>query len=97
MMFVIVISFFIYLTSTTEPMKSRIRGATQGALIAIVCAYPTWLYIGRDRLEGLVFITVIFCITGQFMIEPIQKWIAKYSKTVLDRLESILDRIFGGK
>lgn len=84
--FVIFVSFFIYLTSTTEPIKSRIRGGLQGGLIASVCAIPTWTYIGRGSLAALVLITVIFCISGQFLIEPVQKAIPKYVKKVLDKL-----------
>lgn len=84
--FVIFVSFFIYLTSTTEPIKSRIRGGLQGGLIALVCAYPTWTYIGKGNLAALVLITVILCISGQFLIEPVQKAIPKYVKKVLDKL-----------
>lgn len=94
--FVIFVSFLIYLTSTTEPIRSRIRGGLQGGLIAVVCAYPTWTYIGRDNLAALVLITVIFCISGQFLIEPVQKAVPKYIKKVLDRIESIIDKMFGG-
>jgi len=72
-------SFFIYLTSTNEPIKSRIRGGLQGAFIALVTAYPTWVYIGHDNLAGLVLITVILCTSGQFLPELIQMAFKKYA------------------
>ena len=84
--FVIFISFFIYLTSTTEPIKSRVRGAFQGGFIAVVFAYPVWTYIGKGNLAALILITAILCISGQFLIEPIQKAVPKYVKKVIDKL-----------
>lgn len=88
--------FFIYLTSTTDPIKSRIRGGIQGALIAGVASYPIWTYIGRNNLAALILITIILCISGQFLIEPLQKAIPKYLNKVLTKLETILDKLFGG-
>lgn len=73
------ISFFIYLSSTTEPIKSRLRGGLQGALIALVLAIPTWTYIGHNNLAALVIITVILCTSGQFLPELIQMAFKKYA------------------
>lgn len=97
MIFVIFVSFFIYLTSTTEPMRSRIRGGVQGALIAAVAAYPVWTYIGNGNLAALVLITIILCISGQFLIEPVQKAVPKYLSKLLTRIEGFIDKLLGGR
>lgn len=89
------IGFFIYLTSTTDPLRSRVRGAFQGALIAGSCGLPIWTYIGNGNLGLLVVIVIILCVTGQFLIEPLQKAVPKLLNKLFIKVEAILEKIFG--
>ena len=96
MIFVTVISFFIYLTTTDEPVKSRVRGGLQGALISSIASLPTWYYLGGGNLAALVFICIIYCVSGQFLIEPIQTAVPKYFKKLLTKIEALIDKVIGG-
>ena len=94
--FATIAGFLIYLTSTSDPLRNRIRGAFQGAIIAASCGYPIWTHIGNGNLALLIGIVITLCITGQFAIDPLQKAVPKLINKILTKVESFIDRFTGG-
>lgn len=73
----------IYMLSSNEPPKKKVRSAFLGFFVAMAFSYPTYVFIGGGHLWALAAISSVYTICGQFLPEFLQSIAPKFVRKAL--------------
>lgn len=80
-----VIGMAIYAFSSNESPRLKFKNMILGGLIACALSYPTWYFIGMNKVVVMIPIVITYTITGQFLPEWLQAVIPKLTKKLFNQ------------